>query len=389
MGSRKRIVLLGATGSIGESSLEVIAKNADSLQLVGIACRARFEPLAEIARRFEVKHAAIFDESACRRAKESGLFPPETRFYSGLSGLEDLARLPEADTVLSGVVGTTGLRPTLAAIEAGKDIALASKEILVLAGKFVTAAAEKHGVKILPVDSEHNAIFQCLQGARHSEIARLILTASGGPFLNWPLDELARVTPEEALRHPNWDMGPKITVDSATMANKGLELIEAGWLFKVRPEQTEVTIHPQSIVHSLVEMIDGSTLAQLCPPSMTFAIQHALLYPRRAAATRPGLDYSQLMRLEFRPVEAQRYPCLGLAKEAMRSGGIAPAIFNAANEIAVEAFLSNRLPYLEIPSIIRNTLERFDAAEPSCLDEVIEADAAARRQARLLITAHA
>jgi 1-deoxy-D-xylulose-5-phosphate reductoisomerase len=389
MMEKKKVVLLGATGSIGESTLQVIQKNPDSIELVGIACHSSYETLADIARRFGVKHAAIFDEEACRQARASGLFLPDTSFYSGLAGLCDLARLDQANMLLSAVVGTLGLHPTLAAIETGKDIALASKEILVLAGKFITEAARRHGCRILPVDSEHNAIFQCLQGHAPADIERLILTASGGAFRDWPLDRLSEVTPAEALRHPNWEMGPKITVDCATMANKGLELMEACWLFDVRPKQMEVTIHPQSIVHSLVEFVDGSTLAQLSPPSMTFAIQHALLYPHRKRGVHQSLDFSRLMQLEFRPVETDRYPCLQLARHAMEAGGIAPAIFNAANEIAVEAFLANRLPYLEIASVIRSTLEQLDAAEPATLEEILEADASARRQARLLVTAHA
>ncbi len=389
MSEKKKIVLLGATGSIGENALQVIEKNPAELELAGIACRANFEKLAQIARKFRVPHAAIFDEDAAARARESGLFPAETEIHSGLSGLCDLARLPEAEIVLSAIVGTSGLHPTLAAIESGKDIALASKEILVLAGKFVTRAARQHNAKILPVDSEHNAIFQCLQGESHSRIRRLILTASGGAFRDWPAERLSEVTPAEALRHPNWNMGAKITVDCATMANKGLELMEAMWLFDVKPAQLETVIHPQSIVHSLVEFVDGSTLAQLSPPSMTFSIQHALLYPRRIPGVHRGLDFSEQLQLEFRPVDTARYPCLQLAREAMETGGTAPAIFNAANEIAVEAFLANRLPFLEIPAVIRNTLEQFDAAEPASLEEVLQADAEARRQARLLVTAHA
>ncbi len=389
MTDKKRIILLGATGSIGENACKVIAQHSDSLELIGVACRNRYEELAAIARRFKVGHVTVFDEDAAKKARESGLFPAETEILSGMSGLIELALLPEGDRVLSAVVGTLGLQPTLAAIEAGKDIALASKEILVLAGKFITAAARAHGSRIIPVDSEHSAIFQCLEGRDAKEVARLIVTASGGPFLDWPLERLGQVTPAEALRHPTWNMGPKVTIDSATMANKGLELIEAGWLFGVTSDQLEVTIHPQSVVHSLVEFIDGSILSQLSPPSMTFAIQHALLYPHRAPGVESGLDFSRALKLDFRPVEQERYPCLQLARDAMKAGGTAPAIFNAANEIAVEAFLANRLPYLEIPALIRNTLEHSTIFEPVHLDDILEADAAARRQARLFITAHA
>lgn len=389
MAGKKRVVLLGATGSIGENALKVIENNPASLELVGIACGRRFEELAEIARRFQVKCACVFDEAAAREARISGLFPAGTTIFSGLSGLSDLAVLPEADIVLSAVVGTTGLRPTLAAIEAGKDVALASKEILVLAGKFVMEAARARGVKILPVDSEHNAIFQCMEGQEEKDISRLILTASGGAFRDWPLRRLSEVTPAEALRHPNWAMGPKVTVDSATMANKGLELTEACWLFGVKPNQTEVVVHPQSIVHSFVEFIDGSVLAQMSPPSMTFAIQHALLHPQRTSGVEAGLDFSRRLELEFRPVEMERYPCLGLARAALETGGISPAVFNAANEVAVEAFLANRLPFLEISDVIHSTLDLFSAREPVDLEEILEADDAARREARRLVTAHA
>lgn len=386
---KKRVILLGATGSIGENACRVIAQHPDSLELVGVACRTRYEELATVARRFSVNHVAIFDEDAAREARHSGLFPSGTEILSGMSGLTELARLPAGDIVLSAVVGTLGLKPTLAAIEAGRDIALASKEILVLAGKFVTAAARAHGVRIIPVDSEHSALFQCLQGQEPDAVSRLIITASGGPFLDWPLEKLHQVTPADALKHPTWAMGPKVTIDSATMANKGLELIEASWLFDVPPERLDVTIHPQSIVHSLVEFRDGSTLSQLSPPSMTFPIQYALLYPNRLPGVDAGLDFSRPFNLEFRPVEKERYPCLQLAREALEAGGNAPAVFNAANEVAVEAFLANRLPYLEIPALIRNTLERSPMIEPAHLDDILEADAAARREARRFIPAHA
>ncbi|MFM8335167.1 MAG: 1-deoxy-D-xylulose-5-phosphate reductoisomerase, partial [Opitutaceae bacterium] len=272
---RKRIVLLGATGSIGENTLRVIAAHRDRLELVGIAARGNWRRLAAIAAEFGVRHVGIFDEAAlaCARA-ESSAFPPGTRIVGGLEGLNELARLPEADVVLVAVVGTTGLEPALTALAAGKDLALASKEILVLAGKFVVAAARKHGRRLLPVDSEHNAVFQCLEGHPQAGVRRIVLTASGGAFRDWPVERLAAVTPADAVRHPNWSMGPKITVDSATLANKGLELIEAQCLFGLRPDQCDAVLHPQSIVHCLVEFADGAMLAQLCPPSMTFPIQH-------------------------------------------------------------------------------------------------------------------
>ena len=388
MSDKKRIILLGATGSIGQNTCKVVARHSDRLEIAGAACDTSYEKLAEIARAFSIPKVAIFNSDAAEKARSSELFPKNTEIVSGMSGLIELAGMEDGDLVVSAVVGTLGLKPTLAAIEAGKEIALASKEILVLAGKFITEAAREQNVRILPIDSEHNALFQCLHGQKMSDVAKLIITASGGAFRDLPLNKLAEVTPEEALEHPVWEMGPKVTVDSATMANKGLELIEAHWLFDVPSDKLEVTIHPQSIVHSLVEFKDGSILSQMSPPSMTFAIQHALLYPERRPGVDRGLDFSKTFSLEFLPVEADRYPCLQLARDAMESGGVAPAIFNAANEVAVDAFLAKQLGYLEIPSIIRSTLERSNLFEPDSLDAVLEADAAARREAQLLINAH-
>ncbi len=383
--SRRKVVLLGATGSIGENTLRVIAAHADKLELVGIAARSQWEKLATIAAEFRVPHVGLFDEAAFQAARASGAFAAGTQFYGGLSGLVDLASLPEAHCVEVAVVGTTGLRPALAAIAAGKTLALASKEILVLAGKFVLAAAARHQVPLLPVDSEHNAVFQALQGHPARGVQRILLTASGGAFRDWPRERLAAVTPADALKHPNWAMGPKITVDSATLANKGLELIEAQCLFGLRPEQCDAVLHPQSIVHALVEFTDGSTLAQLCPPSMTFPIQHALLYPERAPGTERPLDFSRAFSLDFRPVDEDRHPMLRLAKETMRAGGAAPAVYNAANEVAVSAFLEERVPFLAIPDIVANTLQRLPAVDPTDLDQVLALDLEARRVATLLL----
>lgn len=374
-------MLLGATGSIGESALRVIAAHPDKLELIAIAARSNWEKLSTIASEFRVRHVGLFDEATASAARTSGAFSPGTRFYSGLEGLNQLAQLQDADTVLVAVVGTTGLQPALAAIEAGKNLALASKEILVLAGKFVMAAAKKHGVSLLPVDSEHNAVFQCLEGHPTSTVSRIILTASGGAFRDWPVQRLAEATVADALKHPNWSMGPKITVDSATLANKGLELIEAQWLFGLRPEQCQAVLHPQSIVHCLVEFGDGAMLAQLCPPSMTFPIQHALLHPHRPAGVEPPLDLARLFSLEFRPVDEARFPMLRLARRVMTQGGVAPAIYNAANEIAVAAFLEGRVPFLAIPAIVDHTLQSISHFEPSSLDDVVRADSSARMTA--------
>jgi len=390
--ARKRVVLLGATGSIGENTLRVIAAHPDKLELVAIAARGNWEKLAAIAKKFRVPHVGLFDDAALAAARASGVFPAGTTFHAGLSGLTDLARLPEADTVLVAVVGTTGLEPALAALAAGKNLALASKEILVLAGKFVMAAARASGAQLLPVDSEHNAVFQCLQGHASSDIARITLTASGGAFRDWSPERLAHVTPADATKHPNWSMGPKITVDSATLANKGLELIEAQQLFGLRADQCHAVIHPQSIVHALVGFTDGSTLAQLCPPSMTFPIQHALLYPARSNGVEAPLDFTRLMSLEFRPIDEARFPMLRLAREVMHAGGTAPAIYNAANEIAVASFLDGRLPFLAISQVVEQTLQSLDSFEPTDLAAVLTLDAEARRiaasQLRTLASTH-
>jgi 1-deoxy-D-xylulose-5-phosphate reductoisomerase len=385
--SRKRIVLLGATGSIGENTLRVIAARRDRLELVGIAARANHRRLAEIARQFGVRHVAIFENGALAEARaNTAAFPPGTLLSGGLNGLVELAQLPEADLVLVAVVGTTGLRPALAALAAHKPLALASKEILVLAGKFVMAAARAGNVRLVPVDSEHNAVFQCLEGHAHATVRQIVLTASGGAFRDLSADALAHVTPADALKHPNWSMGPKITVDSATLANKGLELMEAQWLFGLRPDQCQAVLHPQSIVHCLVEFADGTMLAQLAPPSMTFPIQHALLYPERAPGIDAPLDLQKLFSLDFCPVDETRYPCLRLARAVMDAGGVAPAVYNAANEVAVTAFLAGRLPFLAISEVIDKTLQSVSNFEPADLDAVLEADMAARRAARSIIT---
>ena len=319
MEDRKRIVLLGATGSIGTSALKVIRRHPDKLELVGIAANKDSERLAEIAQEFSVKEVCLFDAKAYSQARESGLFSGDTKLSSGLDGLNRLSSLASCDTVLVAVVGTQGLLPSLTAIEAGKTLAIASKEILVLAGKFIMEAAKRQNALILPVDSEHNALFQCLQGIPRDQVSRVILTASGGSFRDTPIEQLGSVTLEKALQHPNWEMGPKVTIDSATMANKGLEMIEASWLFGMAPEQVDVVIHTQSIVHSLVECVDGSVIAQLSPPDMTFAIQHTLLYPDRAEPVSNTLDFRQAFQLDFQPPNLDRYPCLKLARECMHA----------------------------------------------------------------------
>jgi 1-deoxy-D-xylulose-5-phosphate reductoisomerase len=382
-GTRKRVVLLGATGSIGRSALRVIASHKDRLKLIGIAARSDWRQLAEIAREFSVGAVAIYDPAAFDQAQKSGAFPMGTRLLQGPQGLSELASLPEANVVLVAVVGTAGLEPAMAAIASGKDLALASKEILVLAGKFVMDAVKRAGTRILPVDSEHNAVFQCVEGHSSAGVRRIVLTASGGAFRDWPLERLAEALPADALKHPNWAMGPKITVDCATLANKGLELMEAQWLFGLRPEQCTAVMHPQSLVHCLVEFNDGAMLAQLSPSSMTFPIQHALLYPDRIEGVEPPIDFTRLVQLDFKPVDEGRYPMFRLARESMKAGGVAPAVFNAANEVAVEAFLAGRIPFLAIPRIVGQALGRSSNFEPADVSSVLGADQEARRGSQM------
>ncbi len=379
--AEKNIVLLGATGSIGESTLKIARKHRERIRIVGIAANSRFEELAAIAREFNVPEVALFDRKAAAAARASGLFPAGTVISEGPEGLIRLATLDTANIVVMAVVGTLGLHPALAAIRAKKTLALASKEILVLAGKFVMAEAARLGVPIVPMDSEHNAIFQCLHRDPAKHVDRIILTASGGRFRDSTLEEMRDVTPAQALKHPNWSMGPKVTIDSSTMANKGLELIEARWLFDIPQERIDIVVHTQSIIHSMVQFIDGSILAQLSPPSMTFPIQHCIFYPDRDAGAVPTLDFSQVIRLDIRPPDFVRFPCLRLAREASATAGIAPAIFNAANEIAVDAFLKERIRFLDIPVVVEKTLAGIAPREPVDLDDLLAADAEAREKA--------
>lgn len=378
------IALLGASGSIGRSTLAVAAAHPDRLRVVSLAARASWRELVAPARLPGMRLVALADPAAAKEARDSGEFPGSVRIVAGADGLAEAACLAEARTVVSAIVGTAGLAPTLAAIRAGKDIALASKEILVLAGATVTEEARRRGVRLLPVDSEHNALHQLLRGKRPEEVDRLVLTASGGPFRQLPLAELDRVTPEDALRHPNWSMGPKITVDSATMANKGLEVIEARWLFGLPESRIDVSLHPQSVIHAMVALTDGTLQAQLSPPSMAYPIQDCLLAPDRPPCPAPRLDLAKALSLELLPPDPARYPLLGLARDAARGGAAAPAVFNAANEVAVEAFLSRRLAFTGIARVVAETLAFVPAAAEG-LEGALGADAAARRHAAALI----
>ncbi|OUU25231.1 MAG: 1-deoxy-D-xylulose-5-phosphate reductoisomerase [Verrucomicrobia bacterium TMED44] len=374
------MVLLGATGSIGTSTLQVLRKHPDRLQLIGISANSNSQKLTEIVREFRVPYAYLPESAGFVEG-----IPAETTLDRSRDGLVHLASLAEADLVVVAIVGSSGLSPTLAALEAGKDIVLANKESLVLGGDLVMKTAQSNQARVLPADSEHNAIFQCIQGEDKRDLDSIILTASGGSFRDTPVEQLKDVTVKQALNHPNWSMGNKVTIDSATMANKGLELIEARWLFDLPPSKLEVVIHPTSVVHAMVRFVDGCCLAQLSPPSMTFALQHALLYPERAPGVHPSLDFSKPLDLHFSPPSLERFPCLRLAQESLTQGGSAPLVFNAANELAVDAFLLNRIGFLEISDIIYQTLSQFDHQPKNDLSTLLSLDSEARRIASVLI----
>lgn len=385
MSRKRRVVVLGSTGSIGTSALKVARELPEHMEIVGLAAHSSIQLLAEQAREFGVRHVCVYD--AVRRAELQALLPG-VRVYTGEEGLCELAALDEADMVLVSIIGTAGLRPTLQAIEAGKDLAIASKEILVMAGEVVMSRAAQRGIAVLPVDSEHNAIFQCLQAnpAGAEAVNRLILTASGGPFLRTPREQLASVTLEQALRHPTWKMGRKITIDSATLFNKGLEMIEARWLFGIPMERVDVVVHPQSIVHSMVEYRDGSILAQLSSSDMCFPIQYAVTYPERIPNSLHRLSFEQMLDLHFEAPRREDFPALDLARHAGIVGGTMPAMYNAANEVAVQAFIEGRLHFSGIWELVADTLSRLSPRDyAGSLDIILEDDALARETARSLL----
>ncbi|MGZ4965770.1 MAG: 1-deoxy-D-xylulose-5-phosphate reductoisomerase [Chthoniobacterales bacterium] len=405
---RKRVVVLGATGSIGESARKVARDIPARMEIVGLAANSSATKLAEQANELRPEAVCIVDESKMDELRVKLNYAPQ--IFSGEEGLCELARLTSAEMVLIAVVGTGGLRPALAAIEAGKDLAVASKEILVMAGEIVMNAAKQKGAHVLPVDSEHNAIFQCLEGKRPtsnvqrptsnaesstlnvgrwtldvSDVRRLILTASGGPFRKLPSEQFDSITPEQALKHPTWNMGRKITIDSATLFNKGLEMIEARWLFNVEMARVEVVIHPQSIVHSMVEFTDGSVLAQLSHSDMCFPIQYAVTWPERVPNSLAPLDFGKLRALEFERPRYEDFPALDLARRAGETGGTLPAVLNAANEIAVSAFLEKRLAFPGIWQSVREVMGRHTPVAHADLDAILAADQWARAEAAAVI----
>ena len=386
--SIQRLSVLGATGSIGASTLDVVAQHPERYEVFALSGHRRLNELAELCRRFQPVYAAVPDEAAARQLRlllEGAQSTPE--ILIGEEGLEAIAADPRVDTVMAAIVGAAGLKPTLAAVKAGKRVLLANKEALVMSGALFIEAVHASGATLLPIDSEHNAIFQCLAdpaspGLARKGVRRILLTASGGPFRQTPAEQLIGVTPDQACAHPKWSMGRKISVDSATLMNKGLELIEACWLFEATPAQVEVVIHPQSVIHSLVDYVDGSVLAQLGNPDMRTPIAHALAWPERINSGVAALNLFDIARLEFERPDEERFPCLRLAREAAEAGGCMPATLNAANEVAVEAFLEGRLGFTEIPQLIESVLASAEPHPAKDLAAIFAADTTARQLAR-------
>jgi 1-deoxy-D-xylulose-5-phosphate reductoisomerase len=379
MTSRRKVLLLGSTGSIGTSALKVAQDIPDRMEIVGLAAHSSVEALVAQVHATGVKQVSLTDEAAAAKART--LLPSDVTIHVGSQGLVDLVRASDADMVLVAIVGVAGLVPAMAAIEEGKHLAVASKEILVMAGEAVMAAARRQGVNVLPVDSEHNAIFQCLEGHQGSTVRRILLTASGGPFRQLPAEQLPQVTLAQALKHPTWTMGRKITIDSATLFNKGLEMIEARWLFDVPMSRIEVVVHPQSIVHSMVEFEDHSVIAQLSHSDMCFPIQYAVTWPDRVPNNLRPLDFAQLASLSFEAPRTQDFPALDLARHAGEIGGTLPAVLNAANEVAVAAFLHERTTFPAIWQTVARVMEKHQVIQHPSLEALIEVDAWARREA--------
>lgn len=379
----ERISILGSTGSIGKSTLKVIQQHPEEFELIALGANANADEMIQQALEYQPKYVAMASEEAADQVRKA--IPDHIKVLVGEEGIMEIARLEEVTYVVSAIVGSQGLPPTLAAIRAGKTIGLANKETLVTAGHLVIEEAEKNQVPIIPIDSEHSAIFQCLNGENKNEVSRLILTASGGSFREWSRDQLREATVEQALNHPNFAMGPKITIDSATMMNKGLEVIEAHWLFDVPYDQIEVVIHPQQIIHSMVEFCDGSIMAQMGIPDMQTPIQYALSYPRRLEYHEMKLDLSKLSRLDFREVDVERYPSVRLAYEAGRQGGTYPTVLNAANEEAVASFLRGQIKFLEIEALVQEALDQHHPISSPSLEEIQQADQWARELVRKVV----
>lgn len=374
----KHIAILGSTGSIGTSCLDVVRAHREKFAIEGLAAHRSWEQLAQQCREFRPRHVVLGDSSLKESVDPDGFGSAKLAF--GQTGIEELASDPEVDFVVSSIVGAAGLRGTWAAVESGKTVGLANKETLVVAGSLITERMPQTGATLIPIDSEHNAVFQALQCGRRSEVRRVILTASGGPFRGYSRSQLADITPEAALAHPTWNMGPKITIDSATMMNKALEVIEARWLFGLDVEQIDVVIHPQSIVHSLVEFVDGSVIAQMSPPDMRLPIQYALTYPERQPGITPRMNFAQTCTLDFSPPDREAFPALELGFEVARRGGSSGAVLNAANEVAVSRFLEGDLSFIDIPRVCRDVLHSHDYDPHPTLDELFRHDRWARQE---------
>ncbi len=382
---RRKISILGATGSVGTSTLDLVERNPDRFEVVALTAASNVAALAEAARRTGARLAVIRDANLLGELEER-LSGSGCRAATGSEALAEAASGGDIDLVMAAIVGCAGLEPVMAAVEAGRTVALANKEALVTAGELMTGAAKRSGARILPVDSEHNAIFQCLADNRPCDIARLVLTASGGPFRSWDREKMSSATPSQAVAHPNWSMGSKISVDSATMMNKGLELIEAHHLFGLPSDRLDILVHPQSVIHSMVEYVDGSVLAQLGSPDMRIPIAHALAWPERMETPAERLDLARIGQLSFEAPDLDRFPALRLARSAMESGGAAPTILNAANEVAVAAFLAGRIGFLDIAGTVEEALARVDAPAPRSIDDVIDIDRQAREKAGELLS---
>jgi len=377
----KRIAILGSTGSIGTSSLMVARHLKEMVKVTALAARANIELLEQQVREFHPEIVGVYDENQAKLLAER---LPYVHVVGGMEGLKEVAAYDHVDLVISAIAGSRGLVPTVAAIEAGKDVALACKEVLVSAGALVMSLVRNKGVSLLPIDSEHSAIFQCLNGEKSSSIKKIILTASGGPFRCYSLQELENITVDDALAHPTWKMGPKVTIDCSTLMNKGLEVIEAYWLFGVKQEQLEVVVHPQSIVHSMVEFIDGSLLAQMGKTTMLTPIQYAMTYPERMMGSLESFDFSKYNTLQFFPPDVNKFLCLGLAFEAIKQGGSMPCYMNAVNEVLVGRFLQRELAWREIATKLERLMMRHRKVPAAALDEILEVDAEARREASII-----
>lgn len=378
----KNVVILGATGSIGRNALSVLSEFPDRFSVFGLSSNTNIDLLTDQIKRFKPKKVVITDEESFQKFKGED----ESEILFGLDGLKKLCSDPKVDLVINALVGSVGLIPSFEAIQSGKDLAIANKEALVMAGGLLTHKAREHNVKILPIDSEHSAILQCLSSGKKNEVKRLILTASGGPFLKMKKKDLKNIKVKEALSHPTWEMGKKITVDSATLMNKGLEVIEAHWLFDMPAEKIKVLTHPQSIVHSMVEFVDGSLIAQMSVPDMRIPIQYALFYPERLPNNNKPLDLTQIKTLSFFEPDQKKFPCLEICYHALELEGTVPAVLNAANEVAVKAFLEEKISFVDISKIVKKTLKHHQAIENPSLDDILNADKWAREEAKRLIS---